>query len=528
MVYVAQKQQSLFIDSDDYALENNPDVIFIKILNRFDFRLFHEEEKLYYEALADFNKKLAEKRKEKEQGNNTTNEPAGIKDDAYQGLLFQYINNEHPNQKTILFEIPSVDMENLDIDEILRNHNGAGRKPKDFYSLVNAFLLVSYMGLDNSPATVHSQLINNPSFARKCGFQYIVNVENKSDRDNIPSLRKLEQFDQIMNAYGIWDKMKWKMVNHNIDNGTVKIEKDLAFDTTHVESYSSFTTVEEKNKNKKEKKQKKAVCKLSKRCSCSNKETCEHPWEETDQGSGVVVKNNNKMYWAHKASVVGFPASQIPIDAVAVNYASTNDGKTLKPHTQRLRKNVPVVVENTERVLVDGAYNTPDNRDYVRNTLGAEIYSPINPGNIKVPSAKGIRGIDHFTKNGVPICDASFALEMKGKDEFRHQYMWGPPTLDGQQAVCATCIFKEQCCPSGQGRTLRVDAADFPQIDWKNPQHLLRWKHHYNKRSAIERIIKVIKVDYSAERFNKRDNLNFQGHLDKSILAIHMYLSIRQ
>ena len=137
MVYAAQKQQSLFIDSDDYALENNPDIIFTKILNRFDFRLFHEEEKLYYEALADFNKKLAEKRKEKEQGNNTTNEPAGTKDDAYQGLLFQYINNEHPNQKTILFEIPSVDMENLDIDEILRNHKGAGRKPKDFYSLVN-------------------------------------------------------------------------------------------------------------------------------------------------------------------------------------------------------------------------------------------------------------------------------------------------------------------------------------------------------------------------------------------------------
>ena len=78
-----------------------------------------------------------------------------------------------------------------------------------------------------------------------------------------------------MNAYGIWDSMKWKMVNHNINNGTVKIENDLAFDTTHVESYSSFTTVEENNNN--EKKHKKAVCKLSKPCSCSNKEMCDHP-----------------------------------------------------------------------------------------------------------------------------------------------------------------------------------------------------------------------------------------------------------
>lgn len=525
MAYAAQQQQPIFIDSDDYVLENNPDVIFADMLDNFDFNLFVDEENLYYEALADFNKKLAEKRQEKELENNATNEAAGSKDDAYQELLFDYIQKNHPSQKTILFDIPSIDIENIDINEVLKNHKGAGRKPKNFYSLAKAFLGVSYMGLENSPAAVHAQLINNPSFARKCGFQYIIDAVNKFDRHNIPSLRKLEQFDQIMNAYGIWEKMKWKMVNHNIDNGTVEIEKDLAFDTTHVESHSSFKTVKAKDENGKE--QKKAVGKLSKRCSCTNKEICEHAWEETDQGSGVVVKNNNKMYWAHKTSVAGYPASQVPIDAVAVNYASTSDGKTLEPHVKRLQQNVPVVVENTDRVLVDGSYNTPENRDYVRDDLGAEIYTPINPGNIKVPSAKAIRGVDHFTKNGVPICDASQALKMRGKDELRQQYIWGPPTIDGLQTVCAACIFKEQCCPNGQGRTLRVSTSDFPQIDWNNPQHLSRWKHHYNKRSAIERIIKIIKIDYNAESLTKRDNINFQGHLDKSILAIHIYLSMK-
>ena len=524
MAYIAQQQQTAFIDSDDYVLENNPNVIFVDMLDNFDFNLFVDDENLYYEALADFNKKLAEKRKEKESEDNATNKSAGSKNDAYQELLFDYLEKNRPIQKTPLFEIPSIDMENIDIDEVLKNHNGAGRKPKDFYSMTKAFLGVSYMGLENSPKAVFSQLINNPSFARKCGFQYIINIENKFDRHNIPSLRKLEQFDQIMNVYGIWEKMKWKMVNHNIDNGTVGIEKDLAFDTTHVESHSSFRTVKAKDENGKE--LKKAVGKLSKRCSCNNKETCEHPWEETDQGSAVVVKNNHKMYWAHKTSVAGYPASQVPIDAVAVNYAALSDGKTLEPHVKRLNENVPVVVENTERVLVDGSYNTPQNKDYVRDVLKAEIYTPINPGNIKVPSTNEIRGIDHFTKNGVPICDASQALEMKGKDELRQQYIWGPPTINAGQTVCATCLLKEQCCPNGQGRTLRVNASDFPQIDWKNPQHLSRWKHHYNKRSAVERIIKIIKIDYNAESFKKRDNINFQGHLDKSILAIHIYLAM--
>ncbi len=492
----------------------------------FIFQYVIELNFLKYQSKILSDKKSAEKREEKQLETGSANESAGSKDDAYQAALFDYIEKIHPSQKTVLFELPSIDMENLDIDDVLRNQNNAGRKPKDFVAMVKAFLGVSYMGLGNSPSTVHSQLINNPSFARKCGFEYIVSVQRQHEQANIPSLRKLEQFDQIMNHYGIWEKMKWEQVRDNIDNGTVKLEKDLSFDTAHVESYSSFRTVKAEDENGKG--QKKAVGRMSKRCTCSNKETCEHPWEQTDQGSAVVVKNNNKMYWAHKASFAGFPASHVPIDAVAVNYAATNDGKTLPPHIERLQQNVPMVVENTERVLADGTYNTSENREYVRGVLGAEIYAPINPGNVKAPSAKAIRSIDHFTKNGVPVCDASLPLEMKGKDESRKQYIWVSPTADGKEPVCATCIFKEQCCPNGNSRTLRVNASDFPQIDWENPQHLSRWKSHYKKRTAIERIIKTVKVDYDVENFYKRDNINFQGHLDKAILAIHIFLSAKK
>ena len=66
--------------------------------------------------------------------------------------------------------------------------------------------------------------------------------------------------------------------------------------------------------------------------------------------------------------------------------------------------------------MADAPFNTQNNKEFVRDEIGAILYTPINPQNIKVPSAKNIKGIDHFTKNGVPICDAGLPLQMKGRE----------------------------------------------------------------------------------------------------------------
>lgn len=523
MAYAADVQVALFEEPDDYVLDNNPEVIYTNVFNKFDFNLFQDEETHYYQALTDFNRKLVKKANERKLTEKQTAKPVN-KDDVYQELLFEILAKE-PSKKAILFKIPSIDL--TDVDNIHHNPKGAGRKPKDFYALVKAFLGVSYMGLKNSPDAVRSQLINNPSFTRKCGFKYIIDEETKLCQHNVPSLRKLEHFDQLMSLYGIWDKMKWKMVTQNLTDGTVEIEKHLAFDPSHVEGNSGFKVVE--TINEKGKKIKKAVGKLSKRCTCVDKENCGHDWEATDHGCAVVVKAQNKKYWAHKASFVGFPKSHVPIDAVAVNYAAANDGKTLKPHWKRLVKHVPFLTEKIDRVMADGPFNTQKNKDFVRDKIGAILYAPINPKNIRVPSAKGIKGIDHFTKNGVPVCDVGLPLEMKGRDLAKHRYIWGPPVINHKNrtlTACANCLLKNNCCPDGLGRTLRTSPSDFPQIDWENPEHLSRWKNHYGKRTAIERMIKIIKVDYCAEHFNKRDSVNFQGHLDKAMLALHVLLSL--
>ncbi len=518
----AAAQINFFEEPDDYVLENNPNVTYVKVLNKIDYELFKDEATLYYKSLAKFNKKQAKKSKKLRHQQKQSGTPLN-KDEVYQELLFEILET-NSIERTVLFKLPTHD--EINIDEINSNPMGAGRKAKDFLSLVKAFLGVSYMGLKNSPTNVYSQLINNPSFARKCGFKYLISENTKLSQENIPSPRKIEQFDQIMNLYGIWSKMKWKMVIQNLTDGTVEIEKDISFDTSHVKGNSSFTTAE--TVDKKGEKTKRSIGKLSKRCSCIDKNNCNHKWEVTDRGCGVIFKSLRKIFWAHKASFVCFPKSQIPIDAVALNKASTNDGETIIPHIKRLKEHIGFILKKIKSVMADGPYNTKENKDYIQNELKAIPYVPINSRNIKIPSAVNIKGIDHFTKNGVPICNARLPLEMKGRDLNKQRYIWGPPILEEKNQTviaCSRCILKNDCCPKGQGRSLRTKASDFPQIDWKNPQHSIRWKKQYNKRTAIERAIKTIKVDYCAEDFNKRDSVNFQGHLDKTMLALHILLS---
>ena len=58
-------QPALFEEPDDYVLEHNPEVVYTDVLDNFDFNIFRDEEKRYYAALADFNRKIIKKQKGK-------------------------------------------------------------------------------------------------------------------------------------------------------------------------------------------------------------------------------------------------------------------------------------------------------------------------------------------------------------------------------------------------------------------------------------------------------------------------------
>ena len=105
-------------------------------------------------------------------------------------------------------------------------------------------------------------------------------------------------------------------------------------DTTHYYAYSGYETVKYKGKDGKE--QKKSQSKLTKECRCPDRTKCEHDWVLADEGAGTVVKSKTKMYWAHKASVLGFPRQGIALDARAVLDGSTHDGETYLPHVEQV------------------------------------------------------------------------------------------------------------------------------------------------------------------------------------------------
>ncbi len=113
----------------------------------------------------------------------------------------------------------------------------------------------------------------------------------------------------------------------------IAIENELAGDTTHYHAFSGFETVTYEDEKGKEKK--KSQSKLTENCRCQDPVNCPHPYQLADDGAGTIVKGGKKYIWGHKASVLGFPAQGIPLDATAVADAATFDGATLYPHVAK-------------------------------------------------------------------------------------------------------------------------------------------------------------------------------------------------
>ena len=106
---------------------------------------------------------------------------------------------------------------------------------------------------------------------------------------------------------------------------------------------------------------------------------------------GAIVKSNNKMYWGHKASVLGYPRQGIPLDAVAVADAATFDGKTLYPHMERLLEELPEIEETTETVLYDSACDDSNLKALFADSLGLGLKTSTESQAQMKKSPKGCR-----------------------------------------------------------------------------------------------------------------------------------------
>ena len=343
----------------------------------------------------------------------------------------------------------------------------------------------------------------------------------------LPALSTCAELTEVMTRYGLWQLARVGQVQHNLDSGVVDKEDTLSFDTTHLIANSHCANVLPLDAKVKEgeKPKHRKVPRMRKSCACGkdNWDTCEHPWVPTDYGAAVVVKGPTRIYWAHKASVVCFGDSEIPIDARVLQYAAQGDGKTLVPHLELLEQDLCGVVDLVCYILADDAYR--ENRDAVgRFGQQARLIVPVHGRKARAALADTFGGINRFTPIGVPVCEGGHRFEMRGRDIVGERYIWAAPDDAEGQPVCTSCPLAGLCLDKGQRRHIRVDHNDQPQINWEHPQHFARDRARYGKRTGVERAIKRLKVDLNGDHLTDRDAHRVQAHLDRKLLTLHILL----
>ena len=198
----------------------------------------------YYEALWQFNEQQARTRAERSATTAVAN-PETPEEATYR-LLF-----DRPTlceDAPILHEPETLQATAIRVDPgTLRPGRTplrfAGRAPKCFFAMFKAFMGVAVCGTPPEPQHVRQKLIDNQSFARTCGFT-LPDPKRGYRQSDVPSLRKLEQFDQIMSDNGLWGEAAVGQVAKNLEEGFIKLEPTLVHDTTHYQAFSSMQVVD--------------------------------------------------------------------------------------------------------------------------------------------------------------------------------------------------------------------------------------------------------------------------------------------
>lgn len=514
------------VHADDQYLLNTLEGEWFEILHAFAWEDYRPHAAAYYEALYDFN---TQERQRAVEASETTLES---KAQAQQRLLFDRATMHAPHEPCvqIIYEGNVVEFKAPKVDPMALAPGVVpprlvGRKPKCFFSLLKSFLGTTLMGFSPEPEQVYLLLKSNPSFARVCGFAVKEkdNVEQYSLRQ-VPSLRKLEQFDQVMRQSGIWEQIKVSEVRTNLQTGVIETEKELVGDTTHYHAYSGFETVH--FEDEKGRAQKKSQSKVTKGCHCQDWSVCPHEWELSDAGAATIVKSKTKMVWGHKASVIGLPKQGIALDAVAILDGATHDGRTFLPHVKKVFEHYPQLAASTERVLYDSACDNRELKAQFDEQLNVELKASFNPRRSKPITKELPRGIAKITPYGVPICLAGEEFDYKGIRYDSEKFIYEAPRNEDGSSVCVSCSQRVDCCnPSTQsGRTITVSFDTLPHIDASDPPMAKRFKAIMRRRPSVERMIKRLKCDLGDDRLSKRGNESFQAYLDKTMIAYHLLI----
>ncbi len=452
----------------------------------------------------------------------------------------------------------------------------AGRKPKDFFALIKAFLGANLLGMESSAENVARLLSISPPYVRACGFTFPQASEYR--HSDVPCLRKLEQFDEIMSIRGIWHAARVAVVRKNLSEKVVEVEKRAAGDTTHYLAASAFVLVqvdEEKSmkggpaqgqggkpskqpsvkegkkkgagrrrkkckpkgpkksareaRKKDKKPRRKSQSRVTKNCRCKDWDKCPHDWVLADPGAGTVVKGGvggKRRHWSHKASLLGLSVCGVPLDAVAMTDGATHDSRALIPHLKRLFAIYPEVHGLIDEIVLDSAYDDKNVREIKIGEYTLRIRAVPNTRSLKTRTDGLPKGMASLTPTGVLQCLGGFELPYLGTRPSSERYLYGPPVDREGRVACATCPFRQQCCrrDSNLGRHVTIPFGYLPAINSQDPSMAKRFRRAIGQRTSIERAIKRLKMDLGSPQLTRRGHAAFQAHMDKSLLALHLLL----
>lgn len=501
-----------------------------QILINFPWRDFRPFAADYYNALYDFNQKPEKADDESVDSEHVKTSPD--KDEARQIILFDRATAPIPKNPPPppLYQGKPVEPDGgllpvrpEDTAPGVIPLRLAGRKPKCFFALIKGFIGASLMGQVAEPDSVHWLLTSNPAFARACGFA-LRSKEATYHCEQVPSLRKLEQFDQIMTDTGLWGRIKYAQVMENFNQGVIEPEGELVGDTTHYHAYSSFEVVPfvdaRGNPGKKSR------SKLTKKRRCEDWDSCPHDWVQRDEGAGTIVKSATKMYWGHKGSIIGLPGQGVIIDARAVSDAATHDGQTFLPHAREVLEHYPPLAAAVHRVLYDSACDDAALKQQFAQELGLELVASFNPRRGQPITEQLPRGIEKITPYGEPVCLAGYEFDYQGIRYANETFLYRAPMDENNQPVCRNCEHRAACCnrTNATGRRISAPFDRLPHIDPGDPPMAKQFKAILARRPSVERMIKRLKCDLGDDRLSKRGNASFQAYLDKTLIAYHLLL----
>jgi len=168
-------------------------------------------------------------------------------------------------------------------------------------------------------------------------------------------------------------------------------------------------------------------------------------------------------------------------------------------------------------------------KDLTPFLFGLDLMTPTNPRNIKTHTTNIGQGMKSLTPIGTLTCQADREMPFKGVSFGRERFLYDSPRLSTGEVACLTCPLRETCCrrDTKGGREVEIPITHLSHIDPGDPPMSRRFKALMRNRTSVERATKRIKLDFGDDRLKRRGNDDFQAHLDRSLIALHLLLRLK-